>query len=135
MAITARGSGRRGANLTKDGMQTSRRRERGWSSDLAKMALLAIAYFAAGRLSLHLSLVEENITPLWPPTGIALVAFLLHGRRLWPAVAIGAFALNLPISANIWAAAATATGNTLAPLIAASLLQRTGFDPGLERLR
>jgi PAS domain S-box-containing protein len=111
------------------------RRRREWWPDLIRSIGLGIAYYLAAQLSLRLALVGENITPLWPPTGIALVGFLLRGRRLWPGVAIAAFAVNLPISASAAAAAITAVGNTLAPLAAASLLGRVGFRPQLDRLR
>ncbi len=108
---------------------------RAWRSDLLRSVGLGIAYYLAAQLSLQLALVGENITPLWPPTGIALVAFVLRGRRLWPGVAVAAFAVNLPINATVLAAAVTAAGNTLAPLVAASLLRRVGFRPQLDRLR
>jgi PAS domain S-box-containing protein len=104
-------------------------------SDLIWSIGLGVAYYVAAQLSLRLALVGENITPLWPPTGIALVGFLLRGRRLWPGVAIAAFAVNLPISATAVAAAVTAVGNTLAPVAAATLLLRVGFRPQLDRLR
>jgi PAS domain S-box-containing protein len=106
-----------------------------WRSDLIRSIGLGVAYYVAAQLSLRLALVAENITPLWPPTGIALVGFLLRGRRLWPGVAIAAFVVNLPISATPVAAAVTAVGNTLAPLAAATLLLRVGFRPQLDRLR
>jgi PAS domain S-box-containing protein len=106
-----------------------------WRSDLLRSIGLGVAYYVAAQLSLRLALVGENITPLWPPTGIALVGFLLRGRRLWPGVAIAAFVVNLPISATPVAAAVTAVGNTLAPLAAATLLLRVGFRPQLDRLR
>ncbi len=110
-------------------------RPRDRRTDLIGAIGLGIAYYLAAQLSLRLALVGENITPLWPPTGIALVGFLLRGRRLWPGVAIAAFAVNLPISASAAAAAVTAVGNTLAPLAAATLLLRVGFRPQLDRLR
>jgi PAS domain S-box-containing protein len=108
---------------------------RGWRTDLLGSIGLGLAYYLAAQLSLHLALVGENITPLWPPTGIALAGFLLRGRRLWPGVAIAALAVNIPISANVVAAATTAVGNTLAPLAAATLLGRVAFHPQLDRLR
>jgi PAS domain S-box-containing protein len=104
-------------------------------SDVLALVLVALGYYLAARLSLGLSLVGRNITPLWPPTGIAVVAFLARGRRLWPGVAVAAFAVNLPISATPIAAAATAAGNTVAPLLAATLLDAVGFRPQLDRLR
>jgi signal transduction histidine kinase len=82
-----------------------------------------------------LALVHGQVTPVWPPTGIALVAFLLIGRRAWPAVALAAFAVNLPIGPSPVGAAAIAVGNTLAPLVAVELLRRVGFHPKLDRLR
>src|SRR5918994_7571397 len=91
--------------------------------DLVAMLVLGVLYYAAARIGLRLAVVEENITPLWPPTGLALVAFLRYGRRLWPRVAIAAFLVNLPIT-NVPVALITAAGNTLAPMLAAWLLER-----------
>jgi PAS domain S-box-containing protein len=101
---------------------------------VAKTLIVAVAYYVAARLGLRVALIERNVTPLWPPTGIALVAFLVFGRALWPGVALAAFAVNLPINTNVLAAATTAAGNTLAPLAAASLLLRVGFRRQIDRL-
>jgi serine phosphatase RsbU (regulator of sigma subunit) len=103
------------------------------SRHVGALALVAVAYYVGARVGLTLSLVERNVTPLWPPTGIAVAAFLLFGRSLWPGVALAAFAVNLPISEGALAAAVTAAGNTLAPLVAALLLARVGFRPQLDR--
>jgi signal transduction histidine kinase len=99
------------------------------------MLLVAAAYYVAARLGLRLALVKKNVTPLWPPTGIAVVAFLVMGRRVWPGIALSAFLVNLPISAGLPAALATAAGNTLAPLLAATLMSRAGFRLELDRVR
>lgn len=99
------------------------------------LMLVTAAYYLGARLGLTLSLVERNVTPLWPPTGIAVAAFLVFGRSLWPAVAVAALAVNLPISESVVAAVATAAGNTLAPLVAVTLLNRVGFRRQLDRLR
>jgi integral membrane sensor domain MASE1 len=42
---------------------------------------------------------------------------------------------TLPISTNGLAAAATAAGNALAPLVAATLLSKIGFHRQIDRLR
>ena len=102
---------------------------------LGAIALVGAAYYLGARLGLSLSLVEENVTPLWPPTGIAVAAFLVLGRSVWPGVALAAFAVNLPISEGPVPAAVTAAGNVLAPLIAVALLQRVGFRRQLDRQR
>jgi signal transduction histidine kinase len=102
---------------------------------LFRLALVALAYFLAARLSLNLALVHGQVTPIWPPTGIALVAFLVLGRRVWPAILVAAFAVNLPLGPSPLGAALIAAGNTLAPLTAAELLRRVGFHLELDRLR
>jgi PAS domain S-box-containing protein len=128
--------GRREGTLVK-GLAT--KRDRALGSDVLarvfRIVLVAAVYYVAARLSLRLALVESNVTPLWPPTGIALVAFLVLGRGMWPGIAIAAFLVNAPISTNTLAAAATAAGNTLAPLVAAELLLLVGFRNEIDRVR
>ena len=98
------------------------------------MLLVATAYFVASRLGLRLALVK-GVTPLWAPSGIALVAFLVFGRRVWPGVALPAFFVSLSIGLSPLASLAIAVGNTLAPLLAATLLDRVGFRLELDRER
>ncbi|MGH2795660.1 MAG: MASE1 domain-containing protein, partial [Actinomycetota bacterium] len=100
-----------------------------------RMLAVAVVYYVAARLSLRLALVGESVTPLWPPTGIALVAFIWFGPRVWPAIAAAAFAVNLPISSGPAVAAGIAAGNTLAPLVSRRLLVAFNFDERLGRLR
>lgn len=96
---------------------------------------LSIAYAATASLGFGLAVVAEQVTPVWAPTGIAMGGLLLWGRRLWPAVWLGAFVANASTSAPLWTAAAIATGNTLEAVVAASLLRGFGgFDPSLSRL-
>src|SRR6202011_124428 len=94
--------------------------------EFVRLGLVALAYWVAARLSLNLALVHGQVTPIWPPTGIALVAFLLIGRRAWPAIALAAFAVNLPIGPSPLGAAIISAGNTLAPLVSVELLRRGG---------
>jgi serine phosphatase RsbU (regulator of sigma subunit)/anti-sigma regulatory factor (Ser/Thr protein kinase) len=54
---------------------------------------------------------------------------------MWPGVALAALAVNLPISTGPLAALVTAVGNTLAPLVAAIILERVGFRRQLDRQR
>ena len=105
-----------------------------WSK-AAGVLLVAVAYYTAAKLGLRLALVGKNITPFWPPTGIAVVAFLVLGRSVWPGVALAALMVNLPITTGVLPAAATAAGNTLAPLVAATLLAKVGFHRQIDRLR
>jgi signal transduction histidine kinase len=85
---------------------------------------------------LALATVGVTVTLVWPPSGVAVAAMLLGGRRVWPGVAIGAFAANATTDAPLSVAFFTAIGNPLEALVAASLLRRArGFDASLERVR
>jgi signal transduction histidine kinase len=102
---------------------------------LAKLVGVAFAYWVAAHLSLGLALVHGQVTPVWPPTGIAVVALLVFGRRVWPAIFIAALAVNLPLGPTPLGAAIIATGNTLAPLFATELLKLVDFHRAVDRLR
>jgi signal transduction histidine kinase len=87
--------------------------------------LVAIVYFAGAELGLSLATLHQNVTPVWPPTGIAIAALLIFGGRVWPGVFIGALAANLPTSISVVSAVSIATGNTLEAVLAWFLLQRS----------
>lgn len=110
-------------------------RYQGFLRDALRLALLAFVYWIAARLSLTLALVHGQVTPIWPPTGLALVAILIFGRRVWPAIFAAALAVNLPIGPSPIGATLIAAGNTLAPLVAAELLKLVGFRLELDRFR
>ena len=96
---------------------------------------IGLAYYLGARVGLRLSLVGNDVTPLWPPTGIAVAGLLVFGRSYWPAVAVAALAVNVPLSPSPLAAAVIAVGNTLAPVVAVTLLRRVGFRRQLDRQR
>jgi PAS domain S-box-containing protein len=98
--------------------------------------LLAAVYFAAAKLGLTMAFVAEQVTAVWPPTGIALTALLLFGYRAWPGIALGAFLANATTNAPLATAAGIALGNTLEALLGAWLLRRlVQFDPALGRVK
>ena len=103
-----------------------------WASSLV---VLGVAYYGSARLSLLLSLVGRSVTPLWLPTGVALVGLAGRGLRVWPAVFVAAFAVNLPISSSAWVALGIAVGNTAAPVAAVTILRTVRFDKNLNRPR
>jgi signal transduction histidine kinase len=97
---------------------------RGRLADVAITVGLGAIYFAAGKLGLSLAFVHANATTVWPPTGIAVAAFLLLGPRVWPGVLIGAFLVNLTTAGSALSSAGIAIGNTLEGLLAAYLVGR-----------
>jgi PAS domain S-box-containing protein len=103
---------------------------------LLGVAVLGALYFAAAMLGLSLASSAEQVTLVWPPTGIALAAVLLFGPRVWPGIALGAFLANALAHEPLPVAAGIAAGNTLEALAGAWLLRRlVGFRPSLERAR
>ena len=87
--------------------------------------LVAIVYFLGAELGLSLATLHENVTPVWPPTGIAIASLLILGFRVWPGVFTGALAANLLTTIPVASAFGIATGNTLEALVAWFLLQRS----------
>src|SRR5262249_18498623 len=72
----------------------------------------------------------------WPPTGIALAALLLLGRRAWPGIFLGAFVANTWTSGAPWPSLGIAFGNTLEAVAGAWLVERfAGGRHAFERPR
>ncbi len=78
----------------------------------------------AGKLGLLFASVHASATAVWPPTGIALAALLLLGPRIWPAVAAGAFVVNVTTAGSVATSLGIALGNTLEALIGCWLVER-----------
>jgi integral membrane sensor domain MASE1 len=92
--------------------------------ELGVLAGLAALYFAAGKLGLMLAYLHPSASPVWPPTGLALAAVLLLGYRVWPAVLVGAYFVNVTTAGSIATSIGIATGNTLEALVGAYLVNR-----------
>jgi integral membrane sensor domain MASE1 len=104
-------------------------------NDLAVIVLTGLFYYAGARIGLLPALVRGQVTPFWPPTGIAVACLLVFGLRSAPGVAIAAFAVNAPLGPSVPAAAAIALGNTLAPLAVVLVLGALKVSPKLARVR
>ena len=85
---------------------------------------LTAAYVAAGKLGLLLAFANENTSAVWPPAGIAVGCLLVLGRGAWPAVAVGAFLVNVTTSGRVAPSLLIAVGNTLEALAAWWLVRR-----------
>ena len=97
--------------------------------------VVGVTYFAAGRLGLALVSSTQQVSALWPPSGIALAAFLLLGYRVWPGVYVAAFLINVLVNQPVLAACCIAAGNTATGLLGARALRALRFDATLERTR
>src|SRR6266849_5275300 len=85
---------------------------------------LTVVYVVAGKLGLMLAFVHASATAVWPPTGIALAAFLVFGYRVWPGVLVGAFLANITTAGSAATSVGIAAGNTLEGLVGAYLVNR-----------
>lgn len=103
-----------------------------------RILAVAVAYYVSGRIGLLRQVTVHGavVTPLWPPTGVAVGCLLYWGLRVWPGIAIGA------LLAVAWTAQSLdfgdigiIAGNTLAPVCAFLMLRKADFRMDLSRLR
>ncbi|GAB1338945.1 MASE1 domain-containing protein [Streptomyces sp. E-15] len=110
-------------------------RLRGNALTALEICVVAALYFGSARAGLLQQLVRGQVTPLWPPSGIAVASLLLCGPRVWPGIALGAFLTNVGLGPSLPAVLGITAGNTLAPVCSCLLLRRAGFRAELDRLR
>ncbi|HXT41156.1 MAG TPA: PAS domain S-box protein [Candidatus Angelobacter sp.] len=98
---------------------------------LAVALVLLAVYFGAGRFALaKLAFVHANATAVWPPTGIALAGLLLFGYRVWPAIFLGAFLVNVTTPpSSVTVSLGIALGNTLEALLGACFVNKFAGGP------
>src|SRR4029453_17712565 len=108
----------------------------GRGQSIILMLTTAGVYLAAAKLGLTVAFGTQQVTPIWPASGLALAAVVLFGPSLWPGIWLGAFLANATTGEPLLTAASIATGNTLEPRGPLWLVRRFGpFDPALMRLR
>src|SRR6185503_10470023 len=93
---------------------------------LLTLAGVTLAYFVAGRVGLALAFVNQSASAVWPASGVAVTATLLMGPAALPAVAIGAFFVNVTTSGHLLASVFIALGNTLECIAAVALTRGSG---------
>ncbi|MBI2820621.1 MAG: PAS domain S-box protein [Acidobacteria bacterium] len=86
--------------------------------------LLAVVYFLGAKMGLALAFSHPSATPVWPPTGIALAAFLVLGYRVWPGIIAAAFLANVTTAGSVATSIGIAIGNTAEGLVGAYLVNR-----------
>jgi PAS domain S-box-containing protein len=89
-------------------------------------------YIATAQLGFLAATSPGNVTPVWPPSGIALAAMLLLGYRAWAGVWLGSFLVNVLFymfhntlfTTTVTTASSIAAGSTLQAFLAAFLYRR-----------
>src|SRR2546423_136638 len=103
---------------------------------VARGLALAAAYFVVAKIGLRYATIGPSISPVWPPTGLAVGALVLLGPGHWPAILLGALLANATTTIPVLAAAGIACGNAAEATVAAYLLRRrAGQHLALDDLR
>src|SRR5260221_13839812 len=100
---------------------------------VARVVLLAAAYFSAAKVALLAAIPPGYATAGWPPSGIALASVLLLGYRIWPGIWLGASLVNVTVQSSLVAATLMGAGNTLEALAGAALVRAVIGLPGAFR--
>jgi len=113
---------------------------------LFKVLILAVLYILTGKLGLSLAVSPGYATIIWPPSGLATGALMVHRWRIWPGILLGSWLLNSYIGHGfdvshglhldrLFLALVIAAGSTIQALIAYGLVQRfIGLPLRLNRL-
>ena len=98
------------------------------------LAIFTIAYVLTGMVGLFIQTGHDGITPIWPPSGIALYALLRFGPRMWPLVFISIVILGWHYSIPPLSVMLAAIANTCEVLLGWQLCRNFGIEFG-KRLR
>src|SRR6267142_511430 len=94
-------------------------------ADLGVTLIVAALYFLAAKLGLSVASLNASVSPVWPPTGVAIALGLFLGYRTIPGVLLGALLANyLLTDVSIATATGISIGNTLEAITAVYLVRR-----------
>jgi diguanylate cyclase (GGDEF)-like protein/PAS domain S-box-containing protein len=85
---------------------------------------LAAIYVAAARFGFTMAFTAEQVTLVWPPTGLSLAALVILGADAWPGIFLGAFVANVTNHEPVLVALGIASGNTFEAVAAAFFVRR-----------
>ena len=83
------------------------------NSSLFPAIIIGILYFAAGKVSLGFAFLNASASAVWIPTAVSITAFIYFGYKIWPAVFLGSFFVNLTTAGTVLSSLGIASGNTL----------------------
>ncbi|MEG5032996.1 adenylate/guanylate cyclase domain-containing protein [Microcoleus sp. AT3-D2] len=104
---------------------------------LVQVTIVAVAYAVGARLAISIQGVSPFASSVWPPAGIAQAGLLLFGSKVWPAIVLGTFLLNLVNPSEqifaLWLGGNA--GAILQAVFAVTVLGWFRFRPSIERLK
>lgn len=96
---------------------------------VAQILLIALIYYALGRIGQLAALPPKFVTAIWPASGFALAILLIGGNSFWPGVFLGSWFNNILLFPefnfnSVTAASIMGSGATLQALFGAYLFRR-----------
>lgn len=98
-----------------------------------QITLIAALYFVTGMMGLFIAIPPGNVSPLWLPAGVALLGVQLLGRRIWPGLWIGSFAVNCWFYLHRDHPGSTMSAIGMAAVVAAGVVPQTFMGQFLLR--
>ncbi|NJR58037.1 MAG: hypothetical protein HC769_03750 [Cyanobacteria bacterium CRU_2_1] len=92
------------------------------------LGLIAISIFIAGKVAFTFASVHD-VTPVWPPSGIALAALLMMGFRVWFGVFFGFWLIDTNLYQSFELGTVLSLGETSEALLGAFLIYRLTQRP------
>lgn len=92
----------------------------------------ALVYFVTGQIGLLIQTGHTGVTPVWPPSGIAMFAFIIWGPRMWPGLALGLGMLALYNHVPAVAVTISFLGQLAEALLGRFFVRRFALDRRLE---
>ncbi|MGG6296077.1 MASE1 domain-containing protein [Leptolyngbya sp. AN02str] len=89
--------------------------------------LIAVVLYWVGTLAFQLATVND-VTPVWPLSGISLAALLISRFRVLPGIVIGYWVLDTNLYGSLPLGLAMGTGEIIEALLAAVLIRRWNGD-------
>jgi len=102
---------------------------------LGAIAVVALLQFGIIKLTVSIAMLEDVIIPLWLPAGFSQTAILLFGKSLLPGIGLGTFLFKLSVAQGLLPSLVSALIDTLQVWLALALLQWSGFDRRLSKLK
>ena len=90
---------------------------------LIKFLFFSITYFIFLRIG-HLFTVENQVSIIWPATGVGLTILVIFGQNYWPAIALGALLSNFVTGGSALTIIGITIANTLEAIFAAWVINK-----------
>lgn len=102
--------------------------------DFPRLVAVAGLYLLLAKAGMAFTAKGDVASLMWFPSGLALAALLIGGRKYWPGIWGGAYLSGIIAGYSVPVAIIVAAGHVLEPLFAIWLLTRAGnFDPSFRR--